>query len=118
MALVVKNPLANAGDTGEAIPSLGGEDPPEAQLLTPGFLPGESHGQRRLMGYSPWGHKESDTTERLSMHSRTCACNSTMVCILGVTIRLQCEHWIGQRGRKEAKALLALSCTKGLGENF
>jgi len=25
---------------------------------TPVFLPGESHGQRRLMGYSPWGHKE------------------------------------------------------------
>ena len=23
------------------------------------FLPGESHGQRRLVGYSPWGHKES-----------------------------------------------------------
>ena len=30
---------------------------------TPVFLPGESHGQRSLMGYSPWGHKESDTTE-------------------------------------------------------
>ena len=33
---------------------------------TPVFLPGEVHGQRRLLGYSPWGHKESDTTERLS----------------------------------------------------
>ena len=32
----------------------------------PVFLPGESHGQRRLAGYSPWGHKESDTTERLN----------------------------------------------------
>ena len=31
---------------------------------TPVFLPGESHGQRSLVGYSPWGHKESDTTER------------------------------------------------------
>ena len=30
---------------------------------TPVFLPGESHGQRNLMGYSPWGCKESDTTE-------------------------------------------------------
>ena len=29
------------------------------------FLPGESHGQRNLVGYSPWGRKESDTTERL-----------------------------------------------------
>ena len=32
---------------------------------TPVLLPGESHGRRRLVGYSPWGHKESDTTERL-----------------------------------------------------
>ena len=30
---------------------------------TPVFLPGESHGQRSLAGYSPWGHKEPDTTE-------------------------------------------------------
>ena len=30
---------------------------------TPVFLPGEFHGQRNLVGYSPWGHKESDTTE-------------------------------------------------------
>ena len=32
---------------------------------TPVFLPGESHGQRSLVGYSPWGRKESDTTEWL-----------------------------------------------------
>ena len=31
--------------------------------LTPVFLPGKSHGQRNLVGYSPWGHKELDTTE-------------------------------------------------------
>ena len=30
---------------------------------TPGFLPGESQGQRSLAGDSPWGRKESDTTE-------------------------------------------------------
>ena len=35
---------------------------------TPVFLPGESHGWRSLAGYSPWGHKESDTTERLPFH--------------------------------------------------
>ena len=29
---------------------------------TPVFLPGESHGQKSLAGYSPWGHKESDMT--------------------------------------------------------
>ncbi|XP_043775896.1 acyl-coenzyme A thioesterase 2, mitochondrial-like isoform X3 [Cervus elaphus] len=33
---------------------------------TPVFLPGTFEGQRSLAGYSPWGHKESDTTERLS----------------------------------------------------
>ena len=33
---------------------------------TPVFLPGEFHGQRSLVGYSPWGCKESDTTERLN----------------------------------------------------
>ena len=27
------------------------------------FLPGKFHGQRRLAGYSPWGHKKSDMTE-------------------------------------------------------
>ena len=32
-------------------------------LPTPVFLPRESHGQRSLAGYSPWGHKESDMTE-------------------------------------------------------
>ena len=33
---------------------------------TPVFLPGKCHGQRSLVGYSPWGHKASDMTERLS----------------------------------------------------
>ena len=35
----------------------------------PVFLPGKSHGQRSLAGYSPWGCKESDRTERLSVHT-------------------------------------------------
>ena len=34
---------------------------------TPVFLPGESHGQRSLVGYSPWGHKESDMTKWLTL---------------------------------------------------
>ena len=33
---------------------------------TPVILPGKSQGQRSLAGYSPWGHKESDTTLRLN----------------------------------------------------
>ena len=45
--------------------SLGQEDPLEKGMaIHCGILPGESHGQRSLAGYSPWGHKESDTAER------------------------------------------------------
>ena len=35
---------------------------------TPVFLPGEFHGQRSLVGYSPWGRKKSNITKRLSFH--------------------------------------------------
>ena len=46
------------------IPSRGQEDPLEEGMApTPVFLPGESHGQRNLVGYSPECRKESDTTE-------------------------------------------------------
>ena len=31
------------------------------------FLPGKPHGQRSLVGYSPWGHEESDTAEQLTL---------------------------------------------------
>ena len=45
------------------VPSLGWEDPlEEGMQLTPVFLPGKSHEQRNLVGYSPWSHKELDTT--------------------------------------------------------
>ena len=47
---------------------LGREDPLEEEMATHS---GKSHGQRSLVGYSPWGHKESDTTERLSPHTYT-----------------------------------------------
>ena len=36
---------------------------------TPVLLPGKSHGRRNLVGYSPWGRKELDTTERLTFTS-------------------------------------------------
>ena len=37
---------------------------------TPVLLLGKSHGQRSLVGYGPWGHKESDTTEQLHFSFR------------------------------------------------
>ena len=47
--------------------SLGWEEPwRRERLLTAVLLPGEFHGQRNLVGYNPGGHKESDTTERLT----------------------------------------------------
>ena len=50
--------------------SLGREDPLEEGMAThSSILPGESHGQRSLAGYSPWGCKEWDTTERLPQHT-------------------------------------------------
>ena len=51
---MVKNPPANAGDSG-LIPGLG-RSPAEGRS-PPVFLPGKSHGQKNLEGYSPWGHK-------------------------------------------------------------
>ena len=48
------------------VQSLGQEDPlKKGTATTPALLPGKSHGQRSLIGYSPWGRKESDTTEQL-----------------------------------------------------
>ena len=53
------------------IPGLGRFPWRRAWQPTPLFLPGEFHGQRSLVGYSPWAHKESDTTERLEL-SHSC----------------------------------------------
>ena len=50
--------------------SLGWKDPLENRMVpTPVFLPEEFHGQGSLAGYSPWGCKESDTTEQLTYNN-------------------------------------------------
>ena len=47
--------------------SLGQKDPLKKEMATHSiFLPGEFHGQRSLVSYSPWDRKELDTTEQLS----------------------------------------------------
>ena len=54
-------------NTGDRVWSLGQEDPWRREWLpTPVFLPGKLHGQGSLMGYRPWGCKESDMTEWLT----------------------------------------------------
>ena len=63
---VVKKLPANAGDIRDADvrdPWVGKIPWRRAGQSTPVFLPGESHGQRSLVGYRPQCHQESDTTE-------------------------------------------------------
>ena len=57
---VIKKPSAEQETW---VHSLIWEDPLEEEMATHSrILPRKSHGQRRLVGYSPWGRKESDTT--------------------------------------------------------
>ena len=64
----------NVGDLGSILgqdrsPGGGHGNPLHLSGFSPGvFLPGESHGQRSLVSYSPWGRKELDTTELLTLH--------------------------------------------------
>ena len=62
VAQMVKNPPAIQETW---IQSLGQKNPLEKELATHSSeeWPGESYGQRSLVGYSPWGHKVLDTTE-------------------------------------------------------
>ena len=66
--------------------SLGWEEPLERKWLpSPVFMPGESHGQRSLVGYSSWGCKEWDMTEWLTLSLFT----------------IMSQHWAGYRGYTE-----------------
>ena len=58
VAQMVKKPPATREAWAGKIPCRRAGQP------APALLPGESHGQRAMTGYSPWGHKVSDTTER------------------------------------------------------
>ena len=82
---------------------------------TPVFLPGESHGQRSLAGYSPWGHKESDTTEGLSTVSiqitnipkDACILESEMPAFQGINSCLQafcCFTVVRDAGQPETRS--------------
>ena len=65
---VVQNLPANTGDDMSSSPGSG--KIPWSKLWQPTAvsLPGETHGQRSLVGYTPWGRRESDMTEH------TCTC--------------------------------------------
>ena len=87
---MVTNLPANAESAGvagltpglERSPGVGNDNP--LQYSCPVFLPGKSHRWRSLVGCSPWGHEESDTTERLHFHF-------SLLCIEGKGNPLQCS---------------------------
>ena len=62
-----KASVYSAGDLGLS-PGLGRSPGEGNGISTPVLLPGKSHRQRSLVGYSLWGRKESDMTERLHFH--------------------------------------------------
>ena len=76
------------------VQSLGWEDPLErAWQLSPVFLPGEVHRQRSLVGYSPWGCKESYMTELLThththTHTHTVVGWGRFILVLNATLRI------------------------------
>ena len=79
---MVKHLLANAGDkTSESHPRDREIHWRRKWQPTPVFLRGESHGQRSRAGYSPWGRRESDTTE----HTHICFLSSAVGMLLVVT---------------------------------
>ena len=62
---------------------------------TPVLLPGKSHGRRSLVGYSPWGRQELDTTEQLHFDYGSgymggghmgYVCQSSSICILKIGV--------------------------------
>ena len=69
---VVKKMPTMQETLGMWVQSLGWKNPWRRKSQhTPVFLPKKSHGERRLEGNSPWGHKESDTSEHIHTHTHT-----------------------------------------------
>ena len=70
---MVKNQPAKAGDVG-SLPGSGRSPWRREWQPTPVFLPGEPHGQRSLVGYSPWGHKDRTSTKhhQQMLYSKHC----------------------------------------------
>ena len=77
-----KASASNAGDLGS--PWVGKILWRRQWQPTPVLLPGKSHGPRSLVAYSPWGHKESDMTERLRFTSlsKAALCLSKTSCFI------------------------------------
>ena len=83
---------------------------------SPVFLPGKSHGQRSLAGYSPCGHKEPPMTERLSTTHNTVVC--TLLTIQFYTINnVKKKPWLKLSKIKNAVTSLDISLVSAAHEN-
>ena len=71
-----------------------GRSPGEGNSNLFQFLPGEFHGWRSLVVYSPWGHNELDTTERLSTHTMFIGALFTIAKIWKQSKRPLTDEWI------------------------
>ena len=111
VALGVENSPANAEDARDAGSIHGlGRSPGEGngnplQL----FLPGKSHGERSLAGYSPWSHKESDTTEHRHVDD---------LCSISLPISLNRFHWLFLFARSGIWSILCQSLGYRLASSF
>ena len=79
------------------------------------FLSGKSHGQRSLVGYSPWGHKESDTTEWLT-HTHTHAHTHTRPCTSCMFKLKRGFFWRGITGSGHVLRMVSHRNRKGFGQ--
>ena len=78
---MVKSSLANTGNARDLSLIFGGEDPLEYEIaICSGILAWEIPWAEE--GCSPWSHRESDTTEQLSMHTHAHMCTDTHTYIL------------------------------------
>ena len=107
--LVVKNPPANAGRRHKRHgfnPWVGTLPWRRAWQPTPVFWPGEFHGQRSLEGYSPWGHKVSETTQA-TWHAAFLNCFSNLLA----------RNWVWGPGRARCAGGYRNLTWKGLKES-
>ena len=65
------------------------------------LLPGESHGWKSLVGYNPWGRKESDTTERLHFHFLSTLIRASLVAQSVKHLPARRETWVRSLGGED-----------------